>query len=112
MLQLTILNDGTGTDESANYTFHVGVTQVLPNGTIGDETIAEGTVTGHNRADGWRVLALEAIAPGMLGACEQVRTWGIELASAQPEEREALFARLWPHINDTLRAAIRAVEEE
>jgi hypothetical protein len=105
MLQLTILNDGTGTDESANYTFHVGVTQVLPNGTIGDETIAEGTVTGHNRADGWRVLALEAIAPGMLGAVRELLSFE-EDGYADHCNCDRCKAEL------KLRAAIRAVEEE
>lgn len=36
-------------------------------------------------------------------ACAQVRQWGIELASALPDERERLWIRQWAHINDVLR---------
>lgn len=40
-------------------------------------------------------------------ACEDVRAWGIELASLLPNERELRFRQLWPKINDALRTALR-----
>jgi hypothetical protein len=45
-------------------------------------------------------------------ACIQVRKWGIELASLQPEMRERRFLQLWPQINDTLREAVLQAEGE
>jgi len=47
MISLHIINDMTGTDASANYTYRVEV-----NG----QQIATGRVEGHNRADDWRAL--------------------------------------------------------
>lgn len=47
MISLHILNNMTGTDDSANYTYRVEV-----NG----QQIATGRVEGHNRADDWRAL--------------------------------------------------------
>ena len=64
MLVITLRNDGTGTDESANYDYEVSVNW---------RPIADGRIEGHNRADGWRVLALEAVAPGMLEALKTAR---------------------------------------
>jgi len=47
VLTIKIINDGTGTQESANYDYFVYV-----NGW----KIASGHVNGHNRADGWQEL--------------------------------------------------------
>lgn len=47
MLVVYIHNDGTGTDEAANYDVHARV-----NGRL----IAAVHVTGHRRANGWRDL--------------------------------------------------------
>ena len=47
MLTINIHNDGTGTDEAANYRYAVIDNNVR---------IAHGRVTGHNSADGWREL--------------------------------------------------------
>ena len=47
MLTINIRNDGTGTDEAANYTYNVMVNR---------KVIAIGEVKGHQRMDGWRAL--------------------------------------------------------
>ena len=47
MLTIKIVNDATGTNESANYRY-----QVLVNDTV----IESGEVKGHNRAKGWQNL--------------------------------------------------------
>lgn len=47
MLILLIQNDGTGTDQAANYTYEVRVNY---------HVIERGRVEGHNRKDGWREL--------------------------------------------------------
>jgi hypothetical protein len=52
MLTIQILNDGTGTNESANYEYRVHV-----NGDL----VRLGLIKGHNRDDGWAAL-LELIA--------------------------------------------------
>jgi len=57
MLLIEIVNDKTGTDQSANYTVRVVSTRTVSTGQpFGLETLALGHVTGHNRADGWRKL--------------------------------------------------------
>jgi hypothetical protein len=48
MLIILIHNDGTGTNESANYTYEVRVNN--------DRVLAEGVIKGHNREDGWEKL--------------------------------------------------------
>ena len=57
MLILFIHNDGTGTDEAANYDVEVRVTLTLTE--LG--TIARGRIEGHRRSDGWQTL-VERIA--------------------------------------------------
>jgi hypothetical protein len=47
MLTIIIHNDGTGTNESANYDYQVK---------INSELIASGEIVGHNRDDGWENL--------------------------------------------------------
>lgn len=47
MLIIRLHNDGTGSDESANYNAEVRVNL---------DTIWLGRVEGHNRADGWPTL--------------------------------------------------------
>ena len=47
MLIILIHNEGTGTDESANYTYEVRVNEL---------TIARGEILGHNRWNGWKNL--------------------------------------------------------
>jgi hypothetical protein len=62
----------------------------------------------------WRDIAeakTETIAR-LRRACIQVRKWGIELASLQPDMRERRFCQLWPHINDALRTAALQAESE
>lgn len=54
--------------------------------------------------------ALLAAAPTLRTACEDVRAWGIELASLLPDERELRFRQLWPKVNDVLRDAIAEAE--
>ena len=51
-----------------------------------------------------------AAVPVLLKACEDVRAWGIELASLLPDERELRFRQLWPKVNDVLRDAIAEAE--
>jgi hypothetical protein len=50
MLIVLIHNDGTGTNESANYDFEVLVNK---------NSIARGKVAGHNRNHGWKALLLQ-----------------------------------------------------
>ena len=50
MLMILIHNDGTGTNESANYTYEVRVN---------DSVVEKGNIKGHNRKDGWKVLVGE-----------------------------------------------------
>ena len=52
MLQILIHNDGTGTNEKANYVWKVDVNGIQ---------IATGRVFGHNRSTGWRQLLRELI---------------------------------------------------
>ena len=47
MLIILIHNNGTGTDESANYDYEVRVNQ---------KVIETGRIEGHNRKDDWRAL--------------------------------------------------------
>lgn len=47
MLNIEIVNDGTGTERSANYKYVVRVN---------DEVLEIGTIKGHDRSDGWRYL--------------------------------------------------------
>jgi hypothetical protein len=47
MLTIQIRNDGTGTNESANYDYTVYVNSTL---------VASGRIESHNREDGWRKL--------------------------------------------------------
>jgi len=56
VLTINILNDGTGTDDSANYTF-----DVLVNG----RKVDGGVITGHNRKDDWRMLVNLMICQNM-----------------------------------------------
>jgi hypothetical protein len=51
-LIITIQNDLTGTDQSANYAYKVFVNK---------RQIDEGTIKGHNRADHWRKLVVKVI---------------------------------------------------
>ena len=55
MLIILIHNDGTGTEENANYTYEVR---------INDKVLEYGSIKGHNRSDGWRTLL------GVIGECE------------------------------------------
>ena len=50
MLIVEIVNDGSGTQVSANYTYQVRVNNVV---------IAAGRYEGHNRDDGWQALLKE-----------------------------------------------------
>lgn len=52
MLTIKIVNDATGTNESANYRY-----QVLVNDTV----IESGEVKGHKRKQGWRGLLLDLV---------------------------------------------------
>jgi hypothetical protein len=54
MLIIKILNDRSGTDESANYNYGVYVNE---------RRIANGRVEGHNRNDGWDVLVRRICNP-------------------------------------------------
>jgi hypothetical protein len=47
MLIIKIQNDGTGSDQSANYNYGVY---------INDRRIANGLIKGHNRSNGWQRL--------------------------------------------------------
>ena len=47
MLIITLHNDGTGTEDSANYNCGVRINRTI---------IAAARVEGHKRSDGWRVL--------------------------------------------------------
>ncbi len=53
-LILIIHNDGTGTDDSANYNVTVRVNE---------RVIATRRVEGHNRADGWEELVRRIVEP-------------------------------------------------
>lgn len=64
MLTIRITNDKTGTDEAANYRYLVSTNLSL---------LAHGRIEGHNRADGWRALVREMVAPGMLDALRHTR---------------------------------------
>lgn len=52
MLMIFIHNDGSGTNESANYEYEVRVN---------DETLERGIIKGHNRDDGWRALLAQIV---------------------------------------------------
>lgn len=52
MLLVLVHNDGTGSEEKANYDFEVR---------INNEVIERGRVQGHNRKDGWRTLIKEIV---------------------------------------------------
>ena len=52
MLALLVHNDGTGDTDIANYDVRVLVNQ---------NTLAQGRVEGHKRANGWRVLLRAAL---------------------------------------------------
>lgn len=52
MLRILIHNDGTGTNENANYDWVVDVNGI---------EIAKGRVLGHNRGSGWQVLLEELL---------------------------------------------------
>ncbi len=56
MLTIHIHNDGTGSDDSANYDF-----SVLVNG----REIDSGRITGHNRKDDWKTLLIELLWQNM-----------------------------------------------
>lgn len=47
MLWVKVINDATGTLKKGNYTYVVGVNEL---------TLAEGKITGHQRAKGWLPL--------------------------------------------------------
>lgn len=47
MMIIEILNDGTGTDESANYTYKVKINR---------RVVAQGEIKRHNRNNGWENL--------------------------------------------------------
>lgn len=47
MLKINILNDGTGPDEAANYTYEVYVNL---------KRIASGKILGHDRSEPWTEL--------------------------------------------------------
>ena len=53
MLIIKIHNDGTGTDESANYNYSVFVN---------NRTIAHGRIEGHNRCDEWEELVARLLS--------------------------------------------------
>ena len=50
MLIVLVHNDGTGTEEIANYDYEVR---------INHDVIAHGQIVDHNRGDGWRALLRE-----------------------------------------------------
>jgi hypothetical protein len=50
MLIVLVHNDGTGTEERANYDYEVR---------INDEVIERGRIQGHDRKDSWQVLIRE-----------------------------------------------------
>jgi hypothetical protein len=50
MLIILIHNDGTGTDDSSDYTYEVRINQ---------EVIEKGDIKGHDRKNGWKVLVHE-----------------------------------------------------
>jgi len=52
MLTINIRNDGTGTDDAANYAYTVMVNR---------EVIASGEVKDHKRLDGWRALVRQVL---------------------------------------------------
>ena len=52
MLLVLVHNDGTGSEEKANYDYEVR---------INNEVIERGRVQGHNRKDGWRALIREIV---------------------------------------------------
>jgi hypothetical protein len=52
MLIILIHNDGTGTNEDANYTYQVR---------INDGVIAVGDIRGHDRRSGWQELVKELV---------------------------------------------------
>ena len=92
MLSITIINDNTGTDENANYTHLVRSNY---------KVVASGRVIGHSRADGWRVLALRAIAPGILEACKAALGY---ISDDMPTSDEQYA--VMDDVEDMLRAAI------
>ena len=82
MITIQIQNDGTGTDESANYDWRVGINFHL---------IARGRVEGFNRADGWReLLRLVSYAPNIEPPADFEERWraflGPEFCEKHPEE--------------------------
>ena len=56
MLIITFHNDGTGTEDAANYDVEVRIT--LTETQLA--TIARGRIEGHKRSDGWARLAERA----------------------------------------------------
>lgn len=54
MLIVLVHNDGTGTEESANYDYEVR---------INHDVIAHGRIPDHNRKDGWQALLRDCRSP-------------------------------------------------
>ena len=69
MLIILIHNDGTGTDEAANYTYEVR---------INERSIAGGVIKGYNRADGWATLARDIAQRHVLTLGRQIEAPGFE----------------------------------
>jgi len=127
LLEDSISNEEEGYEMSTKHTpgpWHIGArygdlkTEVLSST---HRAIATVWTHAYNPADdkhrsttahpqGQANLALIAAAPALRTACEDVRAWGIELASLLPDERESRFRQLWPKINDVLRDAIAEAE--
>lgn len=95
MLIIHIINDGTGTDDAANYSYGVW---------INHEKIASGHVKGHNRADGWRALVRELVAPGMEQACKMALSYMSD-DEAHADISDAGWAR-YDGVVDALRDAV------
>ncbi len=95
MLTITIINDSTGTDDAANYHYEIAINWII---------VGEGRIKGHNRADGWRALVREMVAPGLLDACESAHHW------LEWEQYQGGGDETW--VVDKLSAAIAQTEEK
>lgn len=56
MLTINIHNDGSGTEDSANYDFTV---------LVNSREINRGRVIGHNRTDDWKALVMRLLRQNM-----------------------------------------------
>jgi hypothetical protein len=104
MLTVIFRNDGTGTDEIGNYDVSVDVNGIV---------IERFRVTGHNRADGARVLVRETFAPDLLAACESLVD-SLNIRITKPEQGEVLvcFDGSLVEIDKRARAAIARARGE